>query len=519
MRKFILFFSFLISVFCLLFSVLCPLANANNLSVTTASLGAQDTTAKTLVIQFDISWENSWRSLTAAPYNYDAAWVFIKYSLDGTTWNHALLKTSGTNPSGFARGSGTVADIVVPADKVGAFLQRSADGSGTLSTTGVQFVWDYGTPGVTDVQAELATIRVMALEMVYIPTGNFYAGDDGNRTGGSNSHFFDAGDGADPRDHVEITSTRPYISNIDNGTGTAGDITWVNESTYAGNLPASRTQIGASYPSGYNAFYVMKYECSQKQYADFLNTLTSTQASTRYPNANGNSRHTISGTYPNYSASRPARACNVLSWPDLCAYADWAGLRPMTELEFEKAARGAAGAVNGEYAWGNTTITAAATISGTEDGTETITTANANCNYNNSTFTGGDAGQGPLRVGIFATGSSTRQTSGAGFYGVMELSGSLWEPLVSVMDSQAGTTVSTFTGVQGDGSLSANGNADTANWPGLSGGEVTGASGSGFRGGNWVNSATLARVSGRSYAAYTNASRSNNYGVRCARTA
>ena len=46
----------------------------------------------------------------------------------------------------------------------------------------------------------------------------------------------------------------------------------------------------------------------------------------------------------------------MLSWPDLCAYADWAALRPMTELEYEKACRGPNNPVLGEYAWGNTSI-------------------------------------------------------------------------------------------------------------------------------------------------------------------
>ncbi|HCR53204.1 MAG TPA: hypothetical protein DIW27_02215, partial [Cytophagales bacterium] len=31
--------------------------------------------------------------------------------------------------------------------------------------------------------------------------------------------------------------------------------------------------IPANYPKGFNAFYTMKYEVSQKQYADFFNTL------------------------------------------------------------------------------------------------------------------------------------------------------------------------------------------------------------------------------------------------------
>ena len=38
-------------------------------------------------------------------------------------------------------------------------------------------------------------------------------------------------------------------------------------------------------------------------------------------------------------------------------YADWAAMRPMTELEFEKACRGTASEVANEYVWGSTSIT------------------------------------------------------------------------------------------------------------------------------------------------------------------
>jgi formylglycine-generating enzyme required for sulfatase activity len=503
----------------LFFMALVPkLSFANNLAVANVSLTNRDTVNHYYAIQFDISWDNSW-FITGAPSataNWDAAWVFVKYSTysSGTwsNWSHAtLLNTGYTAPSGSQMSFGATSSVYK-----GAFIYRSSAGSGSVNWTGAKIIWNYGADGVSD--SASIKVKVFAIEMVYIPTGNFYVGDGSNRTSASNSHFFDAADAADPRDPVLITSTQPYISSVSDGTGTAGDITWVNESSYAGNLPTTRTQLNASYPTGYNAFYAMKYEISQKQYADFLNILTSTQASTRYPNQNGNYRHTISGTYPNYSASRPDRACNYLSWMDLCAYADWAGLRPMTELEFEKACRGGQTVVNAEYAWGNTSITAATTISGTENGTETITTSGANCCYSSQTFTGGDAGQGPLRCGIFATASSTRQASGAGYYGVMELSGNLWELPASVMDSQTGTTVSSFTGVDGDGSLSTNGNANVANWPGLSGGEVTGAAGSGFRGGSWLNDATYARVSDRYYAARTYTARDYSRGGRCART-
>ena len=101
----------------------------------------------------------------------------------------------------------------------------------------------------------------------------------------------------------------------------------------------------------------MKYEISQEQYADFLNKLLSIQAANRYPSAT-TYRYTVTGSYPNIAANVPNRACNFLNWADALAYADWAGLRPMTELEYEKACRGTnMYPVFDEYPWGNTSLT------------------------------------------------------------------------------------------------------------------------------------------------------------------
>jgi hypothetical protein len=193
----------------------------------------------------------------------------------------------------------------------------------------------------------------------------------------------------------------------------------------------------------------------------------------------------------------------------------------MTELEFEKACRGPNTAVANEHAWGNTTITAAATISGTDNGTETLTTANANAACSNTSFTGGDTGYGPLRCGIFATSTSTRTTAGAGYYGNMELSGGLWEKTVSI----GNPTGRTYTGAHGDGILtttaSYQGNATNTGWPGIDGTTargVTGATGAGERGGDFSNAPTYSRVSQRYQAAYTDTSRGAASGIRCART-
>jgi formylglycine-generating enzyme required for sulfatase activity len=507
-------------IICVAMCLLCFLsgrAEANNITVANASIKGVNLTQGTAKVQFDISWNNSWRSAK----NYDAAWVFVKYSTDaGVTWSAVTLKASnntpGAVPTGFSAGTGTGLEIFVATDKKGAFLQRSANGSGTLNTTSIQFVWDYTTDGVSNTGT--VRVKVFAIEMVYIPTGTFSLGSGGAETSAFYSY---------------PTTTNPYqVSSegtiaVGTGTGNLYYAAGSNGGDQSGPIPAP-------FPKGYTAFYMMKYEISQGQYADFLNTLTRTQQGIRVETNISTDAitniyvmsNTATVTYRNtitcpasgngtsspiaFSVSRPDRACNYLSWADLTAYADWAGLRPMTELEFEKACRGTLSPVANEYAWGDaTTPTAAQTISGTEDGTETITTSGANCNYSNWTFTGGDADHGPLRCGIFATASSTRASSGAGYYGNMELSGSLWERPVTI----GNTTGRAFDGQNGDGALDASGIANVANWPGID------ANGTGFRGGNWRGAVTITRASDRVSAANTVTIRDVNQGGRCVRTA
>jgi formylglycine-generating enzyme required for sulfatase activity len=277
----------------------------------------------------------------------------------------------------------------------------------------------------------------------------------------------------------------------------------------------------------------MKYEISQGDYRDFLNTLTYTQQTSRAVNVtsiagtaalsntnrNGIDIQTsgVAATFTpavygsnlngnstyNEAADGEWIACNFLSWMDGCAYMDWAGLRPMTELEFEKACRGDQVPVAGEYAWGSISITGATGIS--NGGANNETFAGANCAYNNNVNV-----QGPLRVGAFAGGATTRDQAGATFYGIMEMSGNLWERAVTIGNADGRG----FTGVHGNGRLSAAGHANQTSWPGLSSGEVTGASGSGIRGGDWYNDASYARVSDRYYAANTFTFRYSNFGFR-----
>ena len=488
---------------------------ANNLSISNVSISARDASANTATVSFDISWSNSWRNQE----NYDAAWVFLKFQIGSGNWTHATLKTSGTTPTGFSTGSGTGIEIVVPTDKKGAFVQRSAVGSGSLSTTSVKFVWDYSTDGVADTDS--ITLKVFGIEMVFIPTGSFYLGDGDGST--EATYAFHVTDNTAFQVTTSSTANVTVDSSSDDDIDTS-PIAIDGDGGITGNT---------SFPTGYTAFYLMKHEVTEGQWVDFFNTLTSAQQTTRDITGNDATqggkdtdstayRNTVAWTSGDATTTRENRAMGYLSWQDLCAYADWAALRPMTELEFEKAARGTQAVVNGEYVWGNTTITAGDTISGSEDGTETITTASANISFNITGYSGGDASTGPLRVGIFATSSSTRTASGAGYYGNTELAGNVHEVVVTVGRSEGRS----FTGTQGDGALttttSYEGNATNSDWPGIDATPargVTGATGSGARGSSWGTGTSRARTSDRQIAAETTLTRGSGLGGRCARTA
>ena len=472
-------------------------AHANHIQVGAPTLTGQNTASQYVDVQFDLSWDNSWRT-TSAPNNWDAAWLFVKFKVLGGDWKHATLSTTAGNhtaPTGSA--------ITPPGDGKGVFIYRSANGTGSNDWNNVKLRWNYSTDSVLD--GDNVTVKVFGVEMVYVPQGTLHL----NTAASDNMYneFTSAG-------ITQITSENALAEDA---------IKWVQDNNYGGQ--GNSDSLGASYPKGYAAFYGMKYEVSQGQYADFLNTLTSTQDGNRSIQGEDDyttNRGTIGGSVGSRTASRPDRACNCLSWADGCAYTDWAALRPMTELEFEKACRGTQGVVTDEFAWGTNTIVvdASLTISGDENGTETITTdvSNGACCYGYNQHTGGDGGYGPLRCGIFATSSTTtRQQTGASYYGIMELSGNVHERCVTVADEDKNgitTDAGTFDGSHGDGALSTSGDADVSSWPG------TDAVGGGFRGGCWYDdSASRFRVSNRSLAAHSKTDRYSSFGFRGVRSA
>jgi formylglycine-generating enzyme required for sulfatase activity len=572
------------------------------------------------LVEFDLSWDNSWRT-SSGPSNWDAAWVFVKFRVGMTdlTYTNVTL-TNGTNtvtlpnvtnlrvgmPVFKSSGGSTVASntvitainpstnvvtlsanvtttasnntlvfrriwehasldasagnhtapagstINVPSDSTGVFIYRNADGTGNVSYQNVQLRWQYGINGVAD--GAVTQVQVFAIEMVYVPQGSFYLG-----TGGTESGAFTNGSrSGGPSIPYQITSEGAL--GIDNAAnklwGTS--VSNINENNTIGNVPGDpEATLAAAFPKGFGAFYCMKYEITQGDYRDFLNTLTRTQQDTRTGTTISINTTTVTNRYvmsntssisnrngircdATISADQPILfycdlngngignetddgewiACNFICWRDGCAYMDWAGLRPMTELEYEKACRGPKNPVANEYAWGSTSIhaTSYASLANLRLAGELPNSPSTGINGNIAyTTTANVVGiQGPLRVGAFATATATRAQAGATYYGIMEMSGNLWERVVTVGHADGRV----FTGVHGNGRLTALGNANQTSWPGMSilTGEVGLGNGSGRRGGSWETLAIEARVSDRSSASLFQNIRDKIGGYRGVRT-
>jgi formylglycine-generating enzyme required for sulfatase activity len=195
-----------------------------------------------------------------------------------------------------------------------------------------------------------------------------------------------------------------------------------------------------------------------------------------------------------YVAASPARPCNYISWDDACAYADWAGLRPMTELEFEKACRGNLKPIAREYPWNTNSKDKLQRVVNISDDLVWL-----NLKENDLT-------------------DQNRDQFGASYYWVMNLAGSLWERCVTIGDSVGRA----FKGTHGDGNLHPYGFASNADWPKGS----TETAGFGFRGGGYYEHNMQyggfnphSPIAYRNFGAWPGGARSIAYSSRFVRTA
>ncbi len=423
--------------------VLCTIAGlkANNIRVD-GKTRVTGFVGDTAVIEVNLLWDNSWRD----DFNWDAAWVFFKFKKRGleNPWQHAYLSSSGHVLSASAGNEGGGYSYMVGANggKVnGVYVMRNSISEGNVSVR-LQVKWPLTGTGLTKSDfgdaLDKIYVAVHAIEMVYIPYGAYYLGD------ASSYKSFTIGDTA----AVVIDSE--------------------NALTLAAKNRMPNVSLTASYPKGYAGFYIMKYETSQEQYVEFLNSLTLEQQKARV--ANNNFSTMKKGDYVFGELKTPScrngiafveqkqpdapvvfgnnlnpgndffstddgqtLACNYMSVEDMTAYCSWSGLRPMSELEYEKACRRFYPQLpdKGEYAWntnsGVNRLSGLYELSYQGDQREQAVSYMKNVNSGTT-----NSINGPVRCGLFATSATNQTQAGATYWGVMEMSGNLKELCANV---------------------------------------------------------------------------------------
>lgn len=255
--------------------------------------------------------------------------------------------------------------------------------------------------------------------------------------------------------------------------------------------------LQANYPTGFNSFYVMKYEVSQEQWVRFLNKLEYNQQKMRtvgerldglgvgrfvYGSTgniacrNGiavgsrdqgavvfvnNLMNDANGEYAQEDDGQTV-ACNYLSPADMLAYADWCGLRPLSEFEYEKMARPPYPSIPilNEWAGGDPNTIVRPSGNSLVDA-RTASERLGKVNGKRVNVNAGAALDGPVRVGAMAEGAQSRTEAGASFWGVMDLSGNLSEIYYACTNGH-GRNFSDILAAHGNGTLVANTTAATA---------------------------------------------------------
>jgi formylglycine-generating enzyme required for sulfatase activity len=488
---------------------------ASHVKVSNVLLSEVNTQSKVAKIQFSLSWDNSWKN----EINCDGVWVFAKFKGADGLWKHANLKSASgaafdyqdKTPQGFSKGSNADLGMWVADEKKGAFFFRTK-GNGTTVSDKVELIWNYAADGVSDTDVLKAAVKVFGFEMVYVPQDKHYIGDPKGPDGPDNCLYIYPNNGA-----YLIKSEDPIkVDKVDGALYCDQDNPRSREDT--------PFEIPTAFPKGFKAFWVMKYELTSQQFCDFLNSLTRKQQQSMveadisadeiknyYVKTNSEEEHLRNSivvakrgngtTEPVvFYTYAPARAVNFMSWSNIAAIGDWAGLRPITELEYEKAARGPTDPLVNELAWG-VTMEDSAKIGRVEtfDGAD-------GSGYEkkvpqkgvvNACFGGGiapfDVGkktvpdnpgfEGPVTGEVFENSMqgdvAERINCGASYYGVRNLSGNCWERCIT-LGHQLGRI---YDAKHGDGELDADGFCNVANWPGKDG------AGAGNHGGVWSSPA------------------------------
>ena len=442
--------------------ILCGMGQlcANNIHVSNTSLTGQNAAQSYTLVEFDLAWDNSWR-ISVGPSNWDAAWVFVKYQINTGPWQHAALNYMDGNNDGHTVPSGYIVkgdsqQTNFPNTANGVFVYRAADGLGNVNLQNVQLRWNYAANGVSS--SDVVSVKVFAIEMVYVNQGAFEVGSTSDLAVLEPQKFYTYPD----LDNTYTINSEAAIT-LEN---TNGNLAMANNFVFNQVIPQA-------YPKGYNAYYCMKYETSQDQWVSFFNLLTAQQRSARdvtgIPGKRADSVKNRNGVSwidqtNDATTSLPQLPISYVTLFDIAAYLDWACLRWMSEFEFSKACRGPLSATANQYAWGSTSLYASPyTIVNPGTKSEAINNTGVHIGNANYPSTTSSLDAGPMRCGIFAASAKhpNREETGGSYYGIMELSGNVFEAAVTVF-TQDGRN---YDGSHGDGALDINGAHNQSGWP------------------------------------------------------
>lgn len=440
-------------------------------------------------VKLTISWNNSWRN----ERNYDAAWLFLNYvspDYRQASYRHAKLLNNGHRLLANHIAGCPDPVIEVPEDRIGLYIYPASKHRGAVRWT-IELALDTALLRDQNFNPGDRLIEAYGIEMVQIPEGSFTLGEADTAAAWRNYSLFVSDGNGRPAGLWKVSNEKQSI----NVGKEEGSLYYNAEvALYHGD---QKGIIPAEFPKGFQGFYIMKYETTQGQYAAFLNCISNSSTFMR-ANFGGRDYYTYRGTIrfekDKYVAGSPNRPCNFFSWDDACAYADWAGLRPMTELEFEKACRGSLNPIAHEYPWNTSSKSKLQRVVNKDDELVWL----------------GDLKEGNLT-------DNNRDQFGASYYWVMDLAGSLWERCVTIGDSVGRS----FKGTHGDGMLAYYGFASNADWPKGS----TETAGFGFRGGGYYEHNMQyggfnphSPVGNRNFGSWSGGARSLAYGSRFVRT-
>ncbi len=455
-------------------------SQANDLQIDNVQFVNRPGATGELRVVFDLSWRNAWHN----DRNHDAAWIFMKLVYGGQGVRHVKLDPSGYRVLDVPGVEAPPAQIDMGSDSTGFFIYPAQPYRGDIQ-------WRLSVPlapehynARRDGRAEL---EVFGIEMVYITEGPFTLGDP-DTTALNFGAFYRSGADGTPDGLAQITSEGSF------SVGPGSLYYRSQQPEYQGD---QQGPVPTAFPKGYQAFYVMKYEITQGQYAAFLNTIPDNATYERFSfggRTYAAKRGTIYLDGDHYVAGSPHRPLNFLSWDDGLAFADWAALRPMTELEFTKASRGPEPPVPGGFPWGTASLDHLARVVDSDD---ELGMENA---WDESRLS-----------------DDTREVFGASYFWVMDLAGSVWERVITIgqPDGRA------FEGSHGDGRLGPRGRATNPDWPH----DYTGAEGHGYRGGGFYDQGRTvddfnpySPIAYRRFGGWAGSYPHRAYGFRCART-